>query len=155
MAAVALVAAALGTLAYRSLDAASRVAAKPVPAADLETLTPFLGPLDDSASLAGRLPNSMLGNPDPFAAAPGVGTTSGNAPVLAGQSSVTSARQHWVVSSILFEASKRSAIVNNAWVSVGDAIGGGARVTAIERKHVIITDAKGIRHVVPIQGGAE
>jgi hypothetical protein len=62
--------------------------------------------------------------------------------------------QQWVVSSILFEDTKRSAIVNNTWVGVGDPLGGGARVTAIERKYVIVTDANGTRHVVPIRGGA-
>jgi len=66
--------------------------------------------------------------------------------------STRGAVQQWVVSSILFEDSKRSAILNNAWVNVGDALAGGARVTAIERKYVIVTDAKGNRQVVPIQG---
>ena len=60
---------------------------------------------------------------------------------------------HWVVSSILFEGSEKSAIVNNAWVTIGDTLGGGSRLTAVESDHIVVTDAKGVRHKVPIQGG--
>lgn len=61
--------------------------------------------------------------------------------------------QRWVVSSILFLDSTRSAIVNDAWVSVGDRLAGGARVTEIGRKYVVMTDASGTRHVVPLKEG--
>jgi hypothetical protein len=56
----------------------------------------------------------------------------------------------WVVSSILFQDSAKSAIVNDAWVSVGDRIVGG-QITAIDRKFVVITDASGARHVVALK----
>lgn len=150
---VTAVAAVLGFAALRSVKSALAVAAKPVPAADVQTLTAFLGPLPDSSSLAGVAPGTMVGGRDPFAA-PG----SPASPQVRSAGGISSrprmvGNQQWIVSSILFEDSRRSAIVNNAWVTVGDPLGGGARLTAIERKHVIVTDANGTRHVVPLQGG--
>jgi len=97
----------------------------------------------------------MVGDRDPFAL-----PTMPSGTVVRGSGEPASrpkpgGSQQWVVSSILFEESRRSAIVNNAWVNVGDPLGNGARVTAIERKYVIVTDANGTRHVVPIKGGAQ
>jgi hypothetical protein len=141
----------LAILSIKVLDAASVVTSKPIPAADLQTLSVYLAPLPDPASLAVGAKGAMVGEADPFGPAvknvrvPVGGTlSSGAAP--------SGTDGEWVVSSILFENSKRSAIVNNAWVGVGDRLDGGARVTAIERKYVIVTDAKGNRQVVPIQG---
>lgn len=151
--AVAVASVVLGLAALRSVKSAMAVAAKPVPAADVQTLTAFLGPLPDSASLAGVARGTMVVVRDPFAA---TGSAAGPQVRIAGGISSrprTVGDQQWIVSSILFEDSRRSAIVNNAWVTIGDPLGGGARVTAIERKHVIVTDANGMRHVVPLQGG--
>jgi hypothetical protein len=146
--ALAAIAVALGLVASRAVNGVAAVVSKPVPGADLQGLNAFMTPLSDSTSLAGVAAGTMVVASDPFGAtAPDVAPGSREAAptVISGQ---------WVVSSILFEDSKRSAIVNNAWVNVGDPLEGGARVTAIERKHVVVTDANGIRHVVPIQGGA-
>ena len=57
----------------------------------------------------------------------------------------------WVVSSILFQGSGRLAIVNDAWVRIGDRVAGNARVTDIARKHVVVTDASGARHIVSLK----
>ena len=138
----------LAALSFRILDAASATAAKPLPAHDLQNLSAYLAPLPDSASLAVGAFGSMVGEPDPF-----------GAPAPAGRATATETipqrapRPRWVVSSILFEESRRSAIVNDSWVSVGDALGGGARLAAIERKYVVVTDAGGKRQIVPLQDG--
>ena len=95
----------------------------------------------------------MVVTRDPFAPTSFVGVRVPVGTAVEASRPTTGEGQHWVVSSILFEGSKRSAIVNNAWVSVGDALGGGSRLTAVERDHIVVTDAKGVRHVVPIQGG--
>jgi hypothetical protein len=153
--AIAVTAVALGAFGLRLVSAATVTANKPLPAADIQSLSAFLGPLPDSTSLAGSSTGTMVVDRDPFGS---TAPTSLSAPRSAGTASSRSTKiggQQWVVSSILFEDSRRSAIVNNAWVGVGDPLGGGARVTAIERKHVVVTDANGIRHVVPIQGGAQ
>ncbi len=148
LAVVAVVSVGLAALSYRALDAASAVAARPVPADDLRRLASYLAPLADTSSLDVPANGSMVGQADPF----------GAVSVVSGSSSVRSTvpkpqpSPRWIVSSILFEKSKRSAIVNDAWVSVGDSLAGGARLAAIERKFVVVTDARGNRVVVPIQG---
>jgi hypothetical protein len=153
--ALAILAMALAALALRTVNEAAAAVAKPLPTADLESLTAFLAPLPDSTSLADPGRGTMVGDRDPFASttpAPGGAVSRAGVPVSGPK---TEGSQQWVVSSILFEESRRSAIVNDAWVSVGDPLGNGARVTAIERKYVIVTDANGNRHIVSIQGGAQ
>lgn len=150
---LAVVSGGLAALAIGVVDSAAKVAARPLPAADLEAVSEFLAPLPDSSRLAGVGTGTMVVTRDPF------GSTASTALAPIGSAGTKAPRpakggsQQWVVSSILIEASRRSAIVNNAWVSIGDTLGAGARITAIERKYVIVTDANGNRHVVPIQGG--
>ena len=151
---VAILSVALAALAFRVVNGAAAPISKPIPVTDLQSVTSHLGPLTDSASLAGIGPGTMVGDRDPFGSAMPAGRAPVRSPGTPVSIPTTGGSQQWVVSSILFEASRRSAIVNNAWVGVGDPLGGGARVTAIERKYVIVTDANGNRHVVPIQGGA-
>jgi len=148
--AVAAVSVGLALLASRAVNGVAAVVSRSVPTADLQGLNAFMAPLPDSTSLAGVATGTMVVASDPFGSA-AVAPRAAAAP--AGEAPRMTSGQ-WVVSSILFEDAKRSAIVNNAWVNVGDPLEGGARVTAIERKHVVVTDASGIRHVVPIQGGA-
>jgi hypothetical protein len=155
LAALAILAMALAAVALRTVNAAAAAAAKPLPTADFQSLTAFLAPLPDSTRLADLGRGSMVGDRDPFESTrPPLGTTVRSPGDLVSRPK-TGGSQQWVVSSILFEESRRSAIVNNAWVNVGDPLGNGARVTAIERKYVIVTDANGTRHVVSIQGGAQ
>ena len=152
--AIAIISMALSALAFRVVNGAAAAMTKPVPAPDLQGLTSFLGPVLDTPSLAVSASGTMVGERDPFGAGAPVIRSVAPVPGGTGARPTTGGSRQWVVSSILIEESRRSAIVNNAWVGVGDALGGGARVTAIERKHVIVTDANGNRHVVPIQGGA-
>jgi hypothetical protein len=149
--AVAITSAGLAALSLRILGAAEVTAAKPIPAADVQSLSAYLAPLADTTSLAVSGNGTMVGEQDPFGSPARVVRVPAN-----GASAVTvplGTSQRWVVSSILFQGSKRSAIVNNSWVSVGDLLAGGARVTAIERKYVVVTDAQGSRQVVSIQDG--
>ena len=148
---VAVTSVGLAVLSFKVLNAAAATAAKPIPVADVQSLSAYLAPLSDSTSLAVSGNGTMVGRSDPFGSTGPVART----PVRSTTPSETKTAapvQQWVVSSILFENSKRSAIVNNAWVSVGDPLEGGARVAAIERKYVVVTDAKGNRQVVPIRG---
>ena len=152
LASIAVTSVALVALSLRVLNAAAVTSAKPIPAADIQNLAAYLAPLPDTTRLAVSENGTMVGARDPFGSVTPVVRNPVGATSPTG-TTTKAPRQAWVVSSILFEASKRSAIVNNAWVSVGDPLGGGARVTAIERKHVVVTDANGNRQVVPIQGG--
>ena len=136
------------------VDSAAKVATKPLPTGDLEAVSAYLAPLPDSSRLADVGTGTMVVARDPFGSTASVPLApAGSAGTLGSRPAKGGGSQQWVVSSILIEASRRSAIVNDAWVGVGDPLGGGARVTAIERKHVIVTDANGTRHTVPIRGG--
>ena len=145
----------MAAFGLRAITRASTTASKPLPTADIQSLTAFLGPLTESSRLAEVGPSTMVGERDPFGWAPSAAGTQVSGSGSPTSRPKTAEGRQWIVSSILFEDSRRSAIVNNTWVSVGDPLGGGARVTAIERKHVVVTDANGIRHIVPIQGGAQ
>ncbi|HET9426199.1 MAG TPA: hypothetical protein VFO55_12600 [Gemmatimonadaceae bacterium] len=152
--AIAAIALALAVVGRRSVSAATIVAARQVPASDVQSLAAFLEPLPDTASLARVRAGAMVVDRDPLAAAARIPSARIGTPAVASRGARPAEQGgRWVVSSILIEESRRSAIVNNAWVTVGDPLDGGARVTAIERKHVVVTDANGIRHVLPIRGG--
>jgi hypothetical protein len=152
---IAVMAVALTAVALRSLTAASLVAEKALPASGVDGMGAYLAPLPDSSRLAGASLGTMVVDRDPFGSATAAAPSSSKRPGATTSRPTAGGNRQWVVSSILFEDSKRSAIVNNAWVTVGDPLGGGARITAIERKHVVVTDTNGTRHIVPIQGGVQ
>jgi hypothetical protein len=150
----ALFAVALGILAVRYIKGSTDVESRPLPAGDVHALSAFVAPLPDTSVLASAATSGIVVARDPFVAvelAPISGTSRGSASATSPR--IPSAAQPWVVSSILVEGSNRSAIVNNAWVTVGDSLAGGSHLTAVERDHVVVTDAQGVRHTVSIQGG--
>ena len=150
LAAVAVLSAAGAFLSLRAVSNTSMLAARAIPADDLQKLAAYLQPLPDSG-VALVQPGTTVVPRDPFGSVPAAQRPHGR-PVPPIRPTSVEAGQ-WVVSSILLEGSRRSAILNNTWVTIGDAISGGAKVTAIEPDHVIVTDSRGIRHTVPIQGG--
>lgn len=152
MLAAALFAAALTIVALRTIKAGREVAVLPLPVTDLQSLSPFLGPLRDSTATARNFTGAVVLARDPFAPTR-VADAKNPARTTVGAHVSTAASEPWIVSSILVDGSTKSAIVNDAWVNIGDALGGGSRLTAVERDHIVVTDAKGVRHKVPIQGG--
>jgi hypothetical protein len=118
---------------------------------DVESLRPYLGPLGDSVAVRNHS-TSALTIHDPFNASNGVAPTIAE-PKAAGTPRRKSARSPWVVTTVLLEGSRKSAIVNDKWVNLGDSLADGSRLTAVERDHVIVTDAKGVPHRISIQGG--
>ena len=149
---VALLSAALGILALRAMKSASEIANRPLPTSDMQSIMPFVSPLPATSVLARGNTGTMVVTRDPFAPA---GVARGRGPSLPTKSlrPTTDEGGHWVVSSILFEGTEKSAIVNNVWVTIGDSLGGGSHLTAVEPDHIVVTDAKGVRHNVRIQGG--
>lgn len=141
----------LATVSMRLVKSAAAVAAVPIPVPSFDGVSDYLAPLpSDTSVLAHVSTATMVVVRDPFAL-PAVG---GPVETATGPARATrEQRPHWVVSSILFEGSRRSAIVNNAWVTIGDNLGGGFRVTAVERDHIVVTGVNGERHIVPLQGG--
>lgn len=61
----------------------------------------------------------------------------------------------WVASAILITNDRRSAVVNDEIVSVGDVVPGGARVVAIERDRVVIVTPAGVRRTLTVQPGGQ
>lgn len=61
----------------------------------------------------------------------------------------------WVASAILITSDRRSAVVNDEIVSVGDVVPGGARVVAIERDRVVIVTPAGVRRTLTVQPGGQ
>jgi hypothetical protein len=155
--AAALFAVALMVFATRALKTGGEIAALPLPAADLDAISSFLSPLSPLPQAPTDRTSADAGNVviarDPFVA---TGVASSQAPfpgARVGTPPKPTSRQPWIVSTILLEGTRKSAIVNDVWVTVGDSLAGGSRLTAVERDHIVVTDAKGIRHNVPIQGG--
>ena len=145
---------ALTIVARRAIQSGSEVGARALPVADLQSLSPYLTPLPNASALAIGGSNAMVVTRDPFASTGVARAGNSSSPTAVGaRLPMPADGQNWVVSTIVFEGSKKSAIVNNAWVTIGDTLGGGSRLTAVERDHVVVTDAKGVRHKVPIQGG--
>src|SRR5258708_334390 len=153
MVAATLLVSALTIVAQRMIKVGRDVGAVVLPVADLQSLSPFLGPLRNASAVVKTVSNAVVIARDPFAPPrapraenPARTTVDAHVPKAV-------AGELWVVSTILFDGPKRSAIVNDAWVTIGDTLGGGSRLTAVERDHIVVTDAKGVRHEVTIQGG--
>jgi hypothetical protein len=151
--AIAFVALVSGGLALRSIRSAHEIMSRALPLTDLQSLSAFLSPLPDNSGLLHSGTGTLMVTRDPFVpfALPRTQEpTGGSEPVQP----LKVDAEPWVVSSILVEGSRKSAIVNNTWVTIGDSLAGGSRLTAVERDHVVVTDANGIRHIVSIRGGA-
>jgi hypothetical protein len=121
------------------------------PLTDVESLQPYLAPLGDQAA-ARNDSAAVVAIRDPFVAPGPVAPTITTAKT-ARISSRGTARSPWVVTTVLVEGTRKSAIVNDRWVNLGDSLADGSRLTAVERDHVIVTDAKGVQHRISIQGG--
>jgi hypothetical protein len=145
--------AAVAVVSLRAVGAASAVSEKALPARP--AVTRVTAAEADSGLPARAVVTMPVIRRDPFASAGRAPTREPKsaAPVTTESKPRPVDATQWVVSSILFEANRRSAIVNNAWVTVGDPVGGGARLSGIERKHVVVTDPNGIQHIVPIRRG--
>jgi hypothetical protein len=154
--AAAIFAVALALVAARSINASAAIEVRPLPPADMQAIASFLRPLADTPRLAGNVTSGMLVTRDPFVmfvVAPVASIRSPAGTTVNSSSPKSASTQPWVVSTILVEGSRKSAIVNNMWVTVGDSLGGGSHLTEVEADHIVVTDAKGIRHKVSIQGG--
>jgi hypothetical protein len=67
------------------------------------------------------------------------------APSIAG-----TATPGWTVSAILISDVRRVAVVNEELVTIGSRTASGARIVAIERDHVVLTERGGARRVVRV-----
>lgn len=135
----------------RVIASTNRLQRTTPPLTDVESLRPYLAPLGDSAAARSETTTAMVIR-DPFAMPNRVVPAIRDAKATR-MSPRASVRSPWVVTTVLLEGSRKSAIVNDKWVNLGDALADGSRLTAVERDHVIVTDAKGVQHRISIQGG--
>jgi hypothetical protein len=63
--------------------------------------------------------------------------------------------RRWVLSAIMITESRRVAVVNDSLVSVGERVGGGATVIAIEPDRVILLESGGARRELRMQSGSQ
>lgn len=144
--------AAIAVIGQRSLRPPARVGAPagPAPVAALQPLVPYLAV--DSMRTAGAItaPGPVIIARDPFRSVEPVAV----APRATTDSHVVEApRQSLNVSAILISDSRRAAVIDDVIVNLGGELPGGGRLTAVERDHVVVTDAKGARRTININTG--
>ncbi len=61
----------------------------------------------------------------------------------------------WVVTAILITGTHRTAVVNDAVVTVGSALADGTRIRSIEPQAVTLQDSTGRLHTIRVRPGAE
>lgn len=111
-------------------------------ATEWTALAPYLGPVAGStpAFAAADESGAVRRGRDPFMAAvpqraPRIAPPAATRPPEPGGS--------WSVSAILITGERRVAVIDERVVAPGDTLDGGARVTAIERDHVVVRDGRG------------
>lgn len=149
VAAVVIVAA--GFIGWRSLRApAGAMLAAPVPNPNLSPLMPYATPLSDTLLVAASAGDSTALPRDPFGAVAVERVAESTGAPTDGERSKTD-ENPWHVTTTLMAGTRRAALINDVLVYVGDALpGGGGKLTAVERDHVIVTDLKGALHTVAV-----
>jgi hypothetical protein len=142
-----------GVIGRRALSGVAAPAPPPPQTADLDALSKYLAPLASPASTSSDMVEPPIGvQRDPFAApvaevvaAP---ARSDSAPVV-----VAPAAGTWTVNAVLITDSYRAAIINDALVTLGNKLSDGARLTAVERDHVVLMDAQGTKRIITVRDG--
>jgi len=141
----------IAVTAWRSLRMSPRVVAPTAsPVADLEPLLPYAAPPADTARVAALTPTAPAAARDPFVveAPPAVALQSGRP---ADQPHVETNAP--TVSAVLITQFRRAAVINDVLVDLGGRLADGARLTAVERDHVVLTDANGVRRTLTLSDG--
>ena len=125
---------------------------KALPSPQLMQLMPYSRPLDDTADMLSPGRADVVLPRDPFGekAAPVSVRSAAGQPAVT-QDTVT----HWRVSATMIGGARRAAIINDVLLYIGDTVPGGGRLTAVERDHVVVTDAKGTAHLLAVKEGDE
>lgn len=115
---------------------------------ELDSLSRYLTPMADSLAASRDTVNAAAFEGDPFE--PPAPVHVAPAP----RSAVAPApAPDWVLSAIFITASRRAAVVNDVLVNIGDRLPGGARVSAIERDHVVIIEPSGTQRRLTLREG--
>lgn len=111
-------------------------------------LAAYAAPRDSAPGFSGVAPGqSILLSRDPFTASVVYHPATRQVPMRtrpddAGRAEV------WRVTAVLITSARRAAVVNDSLVDQGGTLPGGARLTSVEADRVVVTDARGGRHVI-------
>lgn len=114
---------------------------------ELDSLSRYLTPMADSLAASRDTVSAAAFEGDPFQ--PPAPVARVRAPVVVAQAPAPD----WVLSAIFITASRRAAVVNDVLVNIGDRLPGGARVSAIERDHVVIVEPSGTERRLTLREG--
>ncbi|MFI5230225.1 MAG: hypothetical protein ACHQWU_14215 [Gemmatimonadales bacterium] len=135
---------------WRSLGNTPRTAMPTTsPVADLEPLLPFAAPAADTARVAALSPGTAPVFRDPFVAVPTLAAVQAGRP----NEQPKPEDESLILSAVLITQSRRAAVINDVLVDLGGRIAGGPRLTAVERDHVVLTDANGVRRTLTLSDG--
>jgi hypothetical protein len=160
-------AAVIGALTWRRFHTPAHVApvvlaALPTsPAADLDQLMPYVAPSRESAVEIRRASTPLVLARDPFDESAGpardVAPRASESIVTheaAPRETAPDTARKWNVTAVLITGSRKAAVINDAVVSLGGRLPGGAQLTEVERDHVVLTDARGERRTIRILDGS-
>jgi hypothetical protein len=141
----------IGVTAWRSLRASPRsVAPAASPVADLEPLIPYAAPPADTARIAALTPPAPGVSRDPFVSeAPVAVAVQSGQPVEQPRAQTNAP----TLNAVLITQSRRAAVINDVLVELGSRLADGTRLTAVERDHVVLTDANGVRRTLTLSDG--
>lgn len=141
----------IGATAWRSLRMSPRAAAPAAsPVADLEPLLPYAAPPVDTARIAALTPPTPLISRDPFVAeGPAVVAVQSGRPAEPARVETNAP----TLTAVLITQSRRAAVINDVLIDLGSRLGDGTRLTAVERDHVVLTDANGVRRTLTLSDG--
>lgn len=147
--------AAIAVVGERSLRPPPRLGAPagPQPVAALQPLVPFLA-LDSLRTInASATAAPVAVARDPFHPIAIDSPPARSTAAATDSHVVTTPRQSLNVSAILISDSRRAAVIDDVIVNLGGELPGGGRLAAVERDHVVVIDAKGIRRTININSG--
>jgi hypothetical protein len=143
----------IAVFGWRAMRAPTRLGPVPtsISVADLEALLPYAQPGTGVPRTPRVQPEPAAVARDPFTAVETPIRVSrgpaGDVP------KVVTTQRELSVTAILITESRRAAVINDVLVSLGDQLPGGSRLIAVERDHVIVTDAKGARRTINVNDG--
>ena len=119
------------------------------PTSDPDAMRPYLRPLSDTVLFRPRRQLVRLPERDPFASRVVVVAVRPD-PGPIQPPPAPPPRTEYVLSGILFGANRPIAFINDLSFAVGDRLPGGATLTAIEERRVVITESNGSRRVLTL-----
>jgi hypothetical protein len=125
-------------------------------ASPIRNLTPYTVPNDSPVTSGPSLPGqTMLLQRDPFTAAASYRTVTRAIPLVRPPVGSQAVAHRWQVTAVLITRSRRAAVIDDSLIDEGASVPGGARLTSVTPDRVIVTDARGTRHMLTARDSGE